>query len=98
MSFCRAERRGWPVAAKTSCRARRSRSWRGSWPSATRGDRGDHHCEPHFKKAFGPVELSEELRVMVREAIEANLKPPVRLHRVLGGLGIARSSWYVRRA
>jgi len=34
----------------------------------------------------------------VREAIEANLKPPVRLHRVLGGLGIARSSWYVRRA
>jgi len=44
------------------------------------------------------VSLSEELRATVREAMSEVGQPVLRLHRVLRALGVARSSWYGRRA
>ena len=58
----------------------------------------DYGRQSDFKKTLGPVELSEELRVMVREGLEADVEGSVRLKQLLCWLGVARSSWYGRRS
>ena len=59
------------------------------------GDRRVHDRQPHFKKTFGPVPLSEESRAMIATELQfESRRPDARQTHVLRLVGVAPSSWH----